>query len=182
MVTTTGVDVLKKIRAFSQVPAIFISGDANPQTHASALRDVEADDFIQKPFDNDNVILRVRAVLRRSSSAIDSRVSSDSSLRDVPFTFSGSQIDPGKLTVKVTASGASFAISSTQLGVLAAVSKLKPGAVITRAELLHAVWGPQVNLGTRTDAVTISNLRKLYTGAGGTLAIRGSKAGYKRVA
>lgn len=59
-----GLGALRGIRATSKVPVIMVSGRAEPKDRAIAL-ELGADDYINKPFTNDELIARVRAVLRR---------------------------------------------------------------------------------------------------------------------
>lgn len=59
-----GLGALRQVRAVSKVPIIMVSGRAQPTDRAMAL-ELGADDYINKPFTNDELVARVRAVLRR---------------------------------------------------------------------------------------------------------------------
>ena len=61
-----GIDVLRELRAWSAVPVLILSGATDRRRRVEAL-DSGADDYVQKPFSVDELMARVRALLRRSS-------------------------------------------------------------------------------------------------------------------
>ncbi|MFP4149824.1 MAG: response regulator transcription factor, partial [Nitriliruptoraceae bacterium] len=65
-----GIEVVRQIRAFSQVPIVLLSGAATERTRVEAL-DAGADDFVDKPFSMEELRARVGAALRRSAAASD---------------------------------------------------------------------------------------------------------------
>jgi DNA-binding response OmpR family regulator len=60
-----GIDILKEIRAFSDVPVLIVSGKGDETTRVKGL-EFGADDFIVKPFSHTELLARIRAVLRRA--------------------------------------------------------------------------------------------------------------------
>lgn len=65
---TTGFELCREIRLFSDVPVIMMSGKASHNDRLESFR-VGADDFIEKPFCTKELILRVDSVAKRSSVA-----------------------------------------------------------------------------------------------------------------
>lgn len=59
-----GLQICQNIRTFSDVPIIFMSNQANRQQRLQTFN-VGADDFIEKPFNNDELLLRIKSVLKR---------------------------------------------------------------------------------------------------------------------
>ena len=72
---TNGVEVARQVREFSQVPIIMLSVRNDVNTKATAL-DTGADDYLTKPFEIEELVARVRAILRRTNSARNSHYGS----------------------------------------------------------------------------------------------------------
>ena len=65
-----GISLCLELRRNSEVPILFISSRKDPRDRAVGLR-IGADDYIAKPFDNDELVARVEALLRRSGMTRD---------------------------------------------------------------------------------------------------------------
>src|SRR5262252_1790911 len=70
---TSGLDVCRRVREFSSVPIVVLSAKGSEVDKVHAL-DLGADDYVTKPFGMDELLARVRAVLRRTSSESDSSI------------------------------------------------------------------------------------------------------------
>ncbi|MDE0778596.1 MAG: response regulator transcription factor, partial [Nocardioides sp.] len=69
-----GVDVVRRLRTWSDVPVLILSGVSDQRRRVEAL-DAGADDFLQKPFGIEELVARLRALLRRSAGAAEQRSS-----------------------------------------------------------------------------------------------------------
>lgn len=121
-----GLDVLKWLRAMSDVPVIVLTGRSEQSDRIVGL-ELGADDYVVKPFDPRELVARVNAVLRRGR---DDR-------RDT--------LDFGELTIDlqtrdVTCSGELIDLTAKEFDVLACLAR-SPRRVFSREELLDQVWG-----------------------------------------
>ncbi|RXZ36624.1 DNA-binding response regulator [Oxalobacteraceae bacterium CAVE-383] len=142
----SGIDVLKKLRSTrNSTPVIILSAADGVLNRIEGL-DAGADDYLSKPFDLDELAARIRALLRRSSG----RASSVLTHGDLEF-------DPAGNTV--TYQGKSIPLGARELMVLAALIE-KPGAVLSRAQLIDKVYGWNDEVESNTIEVHIHALRK----------------------
>lgn len=121
-----------------------------------------ADDYLTKPFNPDELVLRVAAILRRTSPvAFEGDVS----------TFGTLEID--RFAHRVTLGGAEVELTATEYRLLVLLAD-NPGLAQGRARLLEAVWEASPNMHTRTIDVHVQRLRAKLGSAGGTVeTVRG---------
>lgn len=125
-----GFSVCHQIRERSSVPILVLSGRQNDHDKVRAL-DLGADDYLTKPFSREELLARVRALLRRSrQGTVTTPVLRDERL----------QIDFGKQLV--TVEGNQVRLTPIEYGLLAELAS-NPGKLMTHAMLLHRVWGPE---------------------------------------
>jgi two-component system response regulator QseB len=142
----SGMEVLRKLRSTSnRTPVIILSAADRVLNRIEGL-DAGADDYLSKPFDLDELAARIRALVRRSSGRASS-----------VLTHGDLQFDPaGNI---VTYHGKTIALSARELMVLAALIE-KPGAVLSRAQLIDKVYGWNDEVESNTIEVHIHALRK----------------------
>ena len=141
-----GLQVLAMLRAVSDVPVIIITARDDDADMVKAL-DGGADDYVVKPFGVEQVNARLRAVLRRSGSAIV----------EGPLVVGGLTIDPRKRLVHLD--GIPIELSRKEFDLLLALAQ-RPGEVVTKRELLADVWRQSYGGGDRTVDVHLSWLRR----------------------
>jgi len=141
-----GLQVLAMLRAVSEVPVIIITARDDDADMVKAL-DGGADDYVVKPFGIEQVDARLRAVLRRSGSAV----------ADGPLVVGGLTIDPR--TRQVALDGQPIDLSRKEFDLLLALAQ-RPGEVVTKRELLADVWRQTYGGGDRTVDVHLSWLRR----------------------
>lgn len=127
----TGLEVLAKIRATSDVYVILVTARAEEVDKLVGLS-VGADDYITKPFSPREVVARVRTVLRRA------RPDAPPVPVDDVFRFPGLTIDPGSR--EVTTEAGTAELSALDFDLLVALAS-SPGRVFSRSQLLEKVWG-----------------------------------------
>src|SRR5690349_5275823 len=86
-----GIEVLRRIRSWSSVPVLILSGDGEEERKIAAL-DEGADDYLEKPFSLGELRARVRALLRRSGATPDSATLSTDGL-DVDLAMKTVELD-----------------------------------------------------------------------------------------
>lgn len=80
------------------IPTIFLTGNAL-ETNKSRGLELGGDDYIMKPFGYAELIARIRAVLRRSESCDDLKVTKNARVSDQPFEVCGGTVHPGRLEI-----------------------------------------------------------------------------------
>ncbi|HHT45873.1 MAG TPA: response regulator transcription factor [Firmicutes bacterium] len=127
-----GYDVCKRIRSFSRVPIIMLTAKALEKDKVKGF-DAGADDYMTKPFGSQELLSRVKAVLRRSGGELHSKVST--SLKCDYFEINFAQASVKRFGKKVE-------LTSTEFRLLSVLAK-RPNELISHEELLTQVWGPE---------------------------------------
>jgi len=142
-----GRQVLRMLRAISQVPVIVVTAQDDDRTVVQAL-DAGADDYLVKPFGSEQLAARIRAVLRRSA---------PSGAGDPTVRIGELEIDPARHQVRL--GGEPVELSRKEFDMLWLLAT-RPGEVVTKRELLADVWGLPFGGGDRTVDVHLSWLRR----------------------
>lgn len=145
MPNVSGLEVCRRVREFSSVPIIVLSAKEFESDKVAAL-DMGADDYVMKPFGLDELLARVRAMLRRLSSD-DQR----------------SRLIVGDLTIdsdtrRVEVAGREVRLTPKEFEVLTYLVS-NAGKVVTRRALLQAVWGAESTEQSNYLRVFINQLR-----------------------
>jgi two-component system KDP operon response regulator KdpE len=122
-----GVEVAAEIRRWSQVPIVVLSAVGDERQKVRAL-DAGADDYVTKPFGSEELLARMRAVLRRRTEDAGSTVK----VGDLEIDLADRSVRRGGEDVHLTP------IEFDLLGKLAE----HPGRLVTHRRLLQEVWGP----------------------------------------
>jgi len=148
----SGVDFARKLKQdpkTQEIPIIMLTAKGEESDKIRGL-DVGADDYITKPFSTRELLARVRAVIRRASSAGDDAV-------DI-VRLDGISIDSH--THRVLINDKALDLSPTEFKLLQFFIS-HPERVYSRTQLLDNVWGDQTYIEERTVDVHIRRLRKL---------------------
>lgn len=144
----SGLELLRRLKreeSTREMPVIMLTAKTTQDNVIQGL-DVGADDYITKPFAPRELIARVRALLRRSSSLVSERLQAGELVLD-----GDSQ--------RVFIGGATVAIGPTEFRLLHFFMS-HPERAYTRSQLLDQVWGANVYVEERTVDVHIRRLRK----------------------
>ncbi|MGE8000141.1 response regulator transcription factor [Lysinibacillus sp. NPDC093190] len=143
-----GFAVCQSIRAMSNIPIIFLTArDAN-EDKVKGLT-IGGDDYIVKPFTNDELVARIHAVLRRSGTNIEE-------LQQKYVMLGPIKID--EIARKVSVDGKSIPLTLKEFELLHLFMK-NPGNAYTREQLLERIWDIDYVGGTRTVDTHIKTLR-----------------------
>ena len=142
-----GTEVIRRIRAFSQVPVIVLSVREG-QTDKVAALDAGADDYVTKPFAMEELLARARAALRRAQSEEPAPAVMD---------FGGLRVDLARRLV--ARDGEPVHLTPTEYGLLEALVT-NPGKLLTHQWLLRKVWGQGYGTETTYLRTYIRALRK----------------------
>ena len=141
-----GIAIIRRVRAWSPMPIVVLSARTQEEQKVAAL-DAGADDYVTKPFSAGELLARVRAALRRNV-----RGSEQTGV----LNLGPLQIDLEKREAR----GADGEIHLTPLEyrVIECLAR-HLGAIITQAQLIREVWGPERLGDSRGLRVCIMNLR-----------------------
>jgi len=144
-----GIDVIGRLRTWTQIPIIVLSGRVNSQEKVDAL-DAGANDYVTKPFSVDELLARIRVVARRQtgtdrpSSVVIGRYTIDLAFRQITRT------DGSAETVHLT---------RIEWHLLEAVVR-EPGKLVSQHYLLEQVWGPAYQAETQYVRQYMAQLRR----------------------
>ena len=142
-----GSDVCRLIRSVSAVPIIVVSARGDESDRVLGL-ELGADDYIVKPFGMRELIARVRAVARRTTTDTD------------PVTVQRiGALEIDRRTRRVTVTDRELALSPKEFDLLALLGD-DPGAVVSRRQIMDEVWDPHWYGPTKTLDVHVASLRK----------------------
>jgi two-component system, OmpR family, KDP operon response regulator KdpE len=145
----SGVDVCTWIRARSDTPIIVLSGMHDEELKVTAL-DAGADDYITKPFGHEELLARVRAVLRRT-------ISNPNDTGQKKLQINGLTIDFETRRVRIDEEDIS--LTKTEYALLMELAK-HPDAVVDHNDLLGRVWGPQYRDANHYLHIYLGRVRK----------------------
>jgi DNA-binding response OmpR family regulator len=141
-----GIDVLRELRRRGDATPVIILTARDEIQHRVAGLDAGADDYIVKPFDLDEMMARIRSVLRRAAGRGDPAIQ-NGDLR----------LDPVMRTVE--RGGLPVALSAHEYAVLEALLQ-RPGAVLSRSQLEDRLYGWDDQIGSNAVEVYVHGLRR----------------------
>jgi len=145
-----GVEVLRRLRQTSQVPVILLTARDEEVDKLIGLA-VGADDYLTKPFSGRELAARCRVILRRVNRAPAGPQTTE------PIRHGQLTIDPASREVTTPSGPAS--LTALDFDLLLTLAR-HPGQVLTRRQLLQAVWGHDYYGDDRVVDVHIRTLRK----------------------
>ncbi len=144
-----GFTACARIREFSTVPIIMVTAKGEERDRVRGL-DVGADDYIIKPFSAQELLARVRAVLRRAERQVGT-------FHQPQFRHGELEIDLAK--AEVQSAGKPVALTATEYRLLQTLSGAV-GRMLTPEDLLTTVWGPEYRDDKEILWVCLSRLRQ----------------------
>ena len=140
-----GFEVVRQTRTWSQVPIIVLSARGEERSKVDAL-DLGADDYLTKPFGIEELLARLRAVLRRSGAP------------------QAQQLTVGDVTIDVarhvvTKAGQEVHLTPTEYDLLRVLAT-NAGKVLTHRQLLERVWGSYAADNSQQLRVYVNYLRR----------------------
>ena len=153
-----GVEVLQKLRAEGvSTPVMMLTAKAQTDDRITGFN-AGADDYLPKPFEPDELICRVRAMLRRGGS-----------YHPAVLSVGGLRLDTG--TGMLEAAGGAARLSGREFQVMELFLR-SPGIVLSAERIMERVWGWDSDAGINVVWVHISNLRKKLKTIGSGVSIR----------
>lgn len=145
-----GMEVLQRIRGFSNVPIIVISARTQEREKVEAL-DLGADDYITKPFGSEELLARIRTALRH-------RMQVNSMQPKEPvYSCDGLVINFDKRLV--TLKGESIHLTQIEYKLVSLLAQ-NSGKVLTYDFILKEIWGPYADTDNQILRVNMANIRR----------------------
>ena len=144
-----GIEIIKRIRSWSQMPIIVISARSEDADKVTAL-DAGADDYLTKPFSVTELLARLRVAQRRISGT-------GNNIADSVFRNGSLTIDYGAGCV--TLSGEELKLTPTEYKLLCLLTK-DAGKVLTHTYLTDKIWGSSWESDMASLRVHMATLRK----------------------
>jgi len=141
-----GLEVLKRLREWSQVPVLILSVLGEDEKKIAAL-DSGADDYLTKPFSGGELLARIRVMLRRNQPSDDLKV----------VKFGSIEVD---LIRRVVTRGREEVRLTAKEYALLRLLVINAGKVITHRQLLRELWGPNAEEQTQYLRVYVGRLRQ----------------------
>ncbi|HXB22835.1 MAG TPA: response regulator transcription factor, partial [Candidatus Solibacter sp.] len=145
----SGLDVLKQLRQKSAVPVLMLTARGSELDRILGL-ELGADDYLAKPFNPRELVARLRAILRRTTSTAPSATAQPVHVADLELHPESRSVTCGGKPVTLT--GAEFDLLYTFMR--------SPGKIISREDLTQAALGRPMSPMDRSIDVHVSNLRR----------------------
>ncbi|WP_328993657.1 response regulator [Kribbella sp. NBC_01245] len=142
-----GIDVIRGLRGWTEAPILVLSGRTDSSDKVEAL-DAGADDYITKPFGIDELLARLRALLRRSTFVPDEPV----------VAFGHIKVDLSARRV-VQEGGEDIRLTPTEWHLLEVLVR-HPGKLMSQGQLLTEVWGPGYETASGNLRFYMAQLRR----------------------
>ena len=153
-----GLMVLKTLRAEGiTTPALFLTARTEVSQRVEGL-DAGADDYLAKPFSTQELLARVRAMLRRKDNYAPDLLSVGGSILN-------------RSTYELSYAGQKAALSGKEFQIMEMLME-KPGTILSTEKFITHIWGWNADVDTSVVWVHISNLRRKIDAVGSPLKIR----------
>ena len=148
-----GLEVCRALRKTSQVPILFLTARADEIDRVVGL-ELGADDYVSKPFSPRELVARVRAILKRSNGDVSDQVVLRRGIVSV---------DPARHLCHVN--DEAVTLTSREMDLIERLIA-RPDHVMSRPQLVDAIYGTNVNVSDRTMDSHLRNLRSKLSKAG----------------
>lgn len=162
----SGDEVCRRIRATADTPILMLTGEKGTEQRAKLL-DLGADDYLEKPFGRNELLARVRALLRRAAAT--------------PRPTPAGRVGPLEVDVaahRASVAGTALALTPIEFSLLAALAA-RPGEVVARRALLRAAWPDERDPDPEWLKAHLARLRTKLDAAGAPLPENVRGVGYR---
>lgn len=146
-----GLEVIRRLRAWTETPIVVLSARGREGDTVAAL-DAGADDYISKPFGVEELLVRMRAVLRRAA-----RLGQPSQASDAGFAVGELRVDLRHR--RVTVGGQEVHLTPIEYRLLTVLVK-HPGEVLMQRQLMTEAWGPSHTKRVDNLRVHVAKIRR----------------------
>ncbi|PYE50232.1 response regulator transcription factor [Paenibacillus barcinonensis] len=140
-----GIELTQDIRSYMDIPILMVTAKGESRDKVKGFR-VGTDDYVVKPFDPVELVLRVQSLLKRYNKSLSHIIQ-----------LGRVKIDLDRLTVE--ANGSTIDLKKKECELLFSLAS-KPGKICTRNQLIYDIWGMDYEGDERTVDVHIKRLRE----------------------
>jgi two-component system KDP operon response regulator KdpE len=141
-------DIIRKVRSFSDIPIIVVSAHDQDHDKVEAL-DAGADDYLTKPFSIKELLARIRVIFRHF----------DVTKKDIPSIYRVGDLEIDMEKHKVSLEGREIHFTPMEYEVLTLLVK-NAGKVLTHKYILKEVWGSDLESDMQSVRVFMANIRR----------------------
>lgn len=156
-----GLEVLRRLRQESLLPVLLLAEHATESERILSF-ELGADDYLPAPFAPEELLARVRAILRRTGAGVSA----------FGHLLKVNELELDRLKRTVKQNGARLTLTTSEFDLLEQLLK-RAGQTVSREELAQAILGRPLNANDRSIDVHISNLRRKLGGDERIKAVRG---------
>jgi two-component system response regulator ChvI len=154
-----GMELLRRLRAHSPLPVIFLTSKDDEQDEEAGLEQ-GADDYIAKPFSLRLLIARIRAILRRAEPLVMG-IGTAASPEPAPANLTRGRLFMDPARHQVTWQGEAVSLTVTEFLILEALA-IRPGVIKSRNQLMDAAYPDDVFVDDRTVDSHIKRMRRKF--------------------
>ena len=147
-----GMDILRSVRSWSNLPVIVVSARTHEHDKVSAL-DAGADDYIEKPFGTSELLARIRTAIRHTRTPLENGGIAQSG----KFSVGALTIDYDKHHVLMD--GTDVHLTLNEFKIVALLGKYA-GKVLTYDYMIREIWGPKAKADNQILRVNMANIRR----------------------
>ena len=144
-----GLDIIRQVRTFSDIPIIVVSARDQDSEKVEAL-DAGADDYLTKPFSVNELLARLRVIIRRLDNTGENKTQSVYKIGDLELSLERHM---------AFLSGNEIHFTPIEFNVLALLVK-NAGKVLTHSYIINEVWGSSYGRDTQSLRVFMANIRR----------------------
>ena len=148
-----GFEVCRAVRRTSELPILFLTARDDEVDRVVGL-ELGGDDYVAKPFSPRELIARVKAILKRSQPA---------EKPEAVVTWNDLELDAERHLCRFA--GTDVSLTASEFAILSTLM-IRPEAVMSRAQIMSAVYGPSIHVAERTLDSHIRNIRKKLAAVG----------------
>lgn len=144
-----GLDIIRQVRSFSEIPIIVVSARDQDSEKVEAL-DAGADDYITKPFSMNELLARLRVILRHINDKGDYKTQSVYRIGDLEVNLEKHMVTLEEKEIHFT---------PIEFNLLSLLIK-NTGKVLTHSYIIKEVWGSNIGRDAQTLRVFMANIRR----------------------
>lgn len=155
-----GMELLRRLRAQSPLPVIFLTSKDDESDEEAGLQ-LGADDYIAKPFSLRLLIARIRAILRRAEPLVTGGTLPSEQSEPQPASLNRGRLFMDPARHQVTWDGETVSLTVTEFLILEALA-IRPGVIKSRNQLMDAAYPDDVFVDDRTVDSHIKRMRRKF--------------------
>ncbi len=165
-----GLEVLKNLRKHSELPVLMLTARGDDLDKVIGL-ELGADDYLAKPFNDRELLARIRAITRRTKDTVSSKRDTTGA-HAVNMDIGDLHIDPQRM--EIHCHGKAVDLTGSEYAILKYLAQT-PGELLSKADISEHCLGRRLQAFDRSIDTHISNIRKKLTSANSDIVIKSQR-------